>query len=71
MRASRTNLITRCWLAAATLLAGGTVLSTCELRVRDAFVSSTKSTVLGLFDTMLQDLAGDVTTDGNGQSTTP
>ncbi|MCP4590311.1 MAG: hypothetical protein GY842_06185 [bacterium] len=46
MKSTRTTRFEHCWLAAATLFAGGTVLGTCELRLRDAFVTTTQATIL-------------------------
>ena len=46
MNTTITGTVGRCWLAAATVLAGGTVLGTCELRVRQALVETAQSTVL-------------------------
>jgi hypothetical protein len=64
VKTTRTNRIARWGLAAATLLAGGTVFGACELRLKDALVSSTQSLVLGLFSTALTDLNLDSTSSG-------
>ena len=65
MRTGRTNRMARCWVAAATLLAGGTVLGTCELRMREALITSTKSLVFGIFETAAGSLEDSFsTTDG-------
>ncbi len=63
MKTSGANRIRRCCLAAATFLAGGTVVGTCEVRLHDAFVSTSKSVVLGMFDTALVDIAEEFTAD--------
>jgi hypothetical protein len=42
--------IRRCVTAAASLLAGGTVLGTCEARLHDSAVNGTKIWFLSLFD---------------------
>ncbi|MCK4660886.1 MAG: hypothetical protein KAV82_15305 [Phycisphaerae bacterium] len=70
MRITKLNLLGRSCLAAATLLAGGTLMGTCELRLRDAFVDSSKSLVLGTFGTALEGLqenlaTGEETTDAS------
>ena len=62
MKTSGTNRIGRCCLAAATFLAGGTVVGTCEVRLRDALVTTSKSVVLGMFDTALVGIAEEFTT---------
>ena len=66
MKTSGANWIGRCCLSAATLLAGGTVLGTCEVRLHDALVTSAKSTVLGMFDTALVDITEEFTNDATG-----
>ena len=56
MNTTKANQIARCWLAAATLFAGGTVLGTCEVRVRDALVTTAQGaalTTVGCLPTML------------------
>ena len=85
MKTARTKRIGRYWLAAATAFAGGTVLGTCELRMRDAFMTTAQGTVLtavtnlptllGL-DTEWAFLTADTTTDesetdGNGDEASP
>lgn len=74
MRTARTRRIQRCWLAAATVLAGGTVLGTCEVRMREALVTTVQTatlttvgcvpTMLGLDNNSACDMfIGDTTTD--------
>ena len=70
MKSSRANLIGRCWLAAATVLAGGTVLGTCEVRLHDAFVTSTKSLVLGVFEIAAGNLTADLATNEDAETIT-
>ena len=70
MKNTKVCLIGRCWLAAATVLAGGTVLGTCEVRLREALVNSTKSLALGVFDNAVQDLGGSIAvTTGTAEET--
>lgn len=70
MKTTRINRIGRCWLAAVTLLAGGTVMGTCEVRLHDAFMTSTKSLALGVFDSVLGSVGENLTTGEEAESTT-